>query len=569
MFIDVIPNRHSPPAVLLRESHREGKNVTKTTLANLSMLPLDCIEALRLALRGIKLAPQEQAFAVERSLPYGHVRAVLDSMRWLKIDTLLSKKACRERSLVMAMMAQQLLSPCSKLAMTRQWVSSTLGDDLGVADANENDLYAALDWLLARKVDIERKLASRHMMEGGRVLFDVSSSSYHGSKCPLARFGYNRDGDKLPSIVYDLLTNDQGVPVAVDTYPGNTADPVTVPDQVEKLRIQFGLERVVLVGDRGMLTQTRIKNLREHPGLGWISALRGPDIRQLADTGDLTMSLFDSRNLAEINSDEFPGERLIVCYNPLLAEDRKRTRTELLDAAAKDLEAIVVRVKKRTRKSMKADEIGLATGKVIQHRKMGRHFIFTIEDGRFEFAKKTEQIELESQLDGIYIIRTSEPAGTITSSDAVRAYKSLGQVEQAFRCIKEAGLHIRPIRHRTEDHVRAHVFLCMLTYYVMWHMRKALSTILFQDDSLDSDRWTRDPVAKAQPSRTAREKKITKQNSEGWPVHSFQTLMDELATQCRNTCRVSEGPNAVRFSMLTEPTPFQSHVFGLLATIKP
>jgi hypothetical protein len=566
MFIDVVPNRNSPPAILLRESRREGNRVVKTTLANLSMLPAESVEALRLSLRGIKLAPAEDSFAVERSRPHGHVQAVLEVMRTLKVDALLGSRPCRERDLVMAMMTQQLLTPCSKLAMTRQWRTTTLAERLGVGDANENELYAALDWLLARKQRIEQKLAKRHLDEGGRVLFDVSSSSYHGHACPLARYGYNRDGERLPSIVYGLLTDGRGIPIAVDIYPGNTGDPTTVPDQVEKLRMQFGLERVVLVGDRGMLTQTQIQALHEYPGLGWISALRSGAVRELVESGALQLSLFDTRNLAEITSDDFPGERLMACFNPLLAEDRKRTRDELLEVTQQDLERIAVQVNRRTKKPMTADEIGIAVGKVIQRRKMGKHFILTIEDGRFEYARHYENIEQEARLDGIYILRTGEPPEAISSEDTVRTYKSLGQVEQAFRCIKGAGLRIRPIHHRTEDHVKAHVFLCMLAYYVHWHMRKALSSVLFQDDALDEVRWTRDPVAKAHSSPEAKTKKQIKANQEGWPLHNFQSLMNELATQCKNTCRAGQAENAVHFELTTEPTPFQAHVHTLLAT---
>jgi hypothetical protein len=564
MYIDIVPNRKSPPAVLLRRDHRENGKTVKTTVANLSACPPEAIEALRMALRGVKLVPNEGVFHVERSIPHGHVQAVLGTMRKLGMDQLLASRPCRERDLVMAMIAQRLLDPCSKLATTRQWHATSLARELGVEDADANALYDAMDWLQKRQARIEMKLAKRHLEEGARVLFDVSSSSYHGRTCLLAVYGYNRDGQKLPSIVYGLLTDAAGRPVAVDVYPGNTGDPSTVPDQVEKLRERFGLERVVMVGDRGMLTQTQIDALREHPGLGWISALRFTAIRGLAEQGAFQPSLFDQQNLAEITSADYPGERLVVCYNPLLAEDRKRTRNELLDATQARLDKAVAEIGRRTNKPMTADEIGVKVGKFINRHKMGKHFTLIIADNQLQFERNEQSIRREADLDGIYIIRTSESRDALSAQDTVRTYKSLGQVEQAFRCMKSIDLQVRPIRHRNEAHVRAHIFICMLAYYVQWHMRKSLSPVLFQDDELDADRWTRDPVAKAEPSETAKDKKRAKQTDDGWPVHSLSTLLTDLATRCKNTCRTGEGKTAIRFEQLTEPTPFQEHVFTLL-----
>ena len=562
MYIDIVPNRNSPPAVLLRQAQREGGKVVKKTIANLSKCPPEAIAALRLALRGVELVPKEDFFAVERSVPHGHVQAVLGLMRKLGVDALLASRPCRERDLVMAMIAQRLLEPCSKLATTRLWHTTTLAQELGVQDADANELYDALDWLLQRQRRIEKKLAKRHLEDGAVVLFDVSSSSYHGRTCPLAQRGYNRDGEKLPSIVYGLLTDGEGRPVAVDVYPGNTGDPSTVPDQVEKLRERFGLERVVLVGDRGMLTQTQIDALREHPGLGWISALRFTAIRDLAEGGAFQLPLFDSQNLAEITSKDYPGERLVVCFNPLLAEDRKRTRGELLGATEARLGKIAAEVARRTNKKMTVDEIGVKVGKVINRHKVGKHFELTIEDNLLRFERN--EASMEARLDGIYIIRTSESADALSAENTVRTYKSLGQVEQAFRCMKSIDLRVRPIRHRNEAHVRAHIFLCMLAYYVEWHLRKALSSVLFQDDELDAARWSRDPVAKAEPSESARAKKRAKKTVDGWPVHSLRTLLSELGTRCKNTCRVGESKRAIRFEQLTEPTALQQHVFGLL-----
>ena len=564
MYIDVVPNRKSKPAILLREGWREGKRTPKRTIANLSHWPDEDVEALRLLLKGKKLLPKDEVFSIERSTPHGHVQAVLGVMRKLGVDTLLASRSCRERDLVMAMIAQRLLDPCSKLATTRLWHTTTLAQELDVEDADANELYAAMDWLVKGQGRIEKKLAKRHLEEGAVVLFDVSSSSYHGRTCPLAQRGYNRDGQKLRSIVYGLLADGKGRPVAIDVYPGNTGDPSTVPDQVGKLRERFGLERVVLVGDRGMLTQTQIDALREHPGLGWISALRFSAIRDLAEEGAFQLPLFDTQNLAEITSEKYPGERLMVCFNPLLAEDRKRTREELLVATEARLAKIAGEVTRRTRKKMTADEIGVKVGKIINRCKVGKHFELTIEDDLLRFARNTESIARETQIDGIYIVRTSEDAHTLTAQDTVRTYKSLGQVEQAFRCMKGVDLRVRPIRHRDEAHVRAHIFLCMLAYYVEWHMRKALSPVLFQDDELDEDRWRRDPVAKAEASQSVREKKRAKKTIDGWPVHSLTTLLSELGTRCKNTCRAGEGKQPLRFEQLTETSPFQQHVFDLL-----
>jgi len=564
MYIDIVPNRNSPPAILLRESKRVGKKTVKTTIANLSNCPMEAVEAFRMALRGTPMVPKEDIFHIERSMPHGHIQAVLGVMRNLGIDQLLASRPSKQRDLVLAMIAQRIVKPCSKLATTRQWHATTLAEELKIEDADANGLYDALDWLLIRQSRIEKKLAKRRLQEGAKVLFDVSSSSYHGRCCILATYGYNRDGEKLPSIVYGLLTDEAGCPVAIDVYPGNTADPKTVPDQVDKLRERFGLERVVLVGDRGMLTQTQIETLKKYPGLGWISALRFSAIRDLAEAEAFEPSLFDQYGLAEIRSDMYPGERLMVCYNPWLSEDRKRTRKELLEATEVHLTKLVAQVARRTKKPMAADEIGLRAGKIINRHKMGKHFHLKIEDNSLSFERDAESIRREADIDGIYIVRTSEDSDSLSSEDTVRTYKSLGQVEQAFRCMKSIDIQVRPIRHRTEAHVRAHIFLCMLAYYVQWHMRKALSSVLFQDDQLDVDRWTRDAVAKAKPSERAKAKKRTKSTPEGWPVHSFETLLSHLATRCRNTCRTGEGKRMIRFDQLTEPTPFQSHIFKLL-----
>ena len=564
MYVDDVPNRNSRPAILLRESRRQGKKTLKKTLANMTDWPQDLVATIRLALKGETMVPKNGLFAIERSLPHGHVEAVLGTIRALGLEDLIASKRGRERDLVMAMIVQRLIDPCSKLATTRQWHDTTLAEELRVVDASEDELYAALDWLLKRQERIENKLAGKHLHEGAVVLYDLTSSTYYGRACPLAAYGKNRDGTPELCIAYGLLADREGRPISVDVYEGNTGDPTTVPDQVEKLRARFGLSRVVLVGDRGMLTDTQIETLRKHRGLGWISALRSEAIRGLVDGGALQLSLFDEQNLAEITSADFPGERLMACHNPLLAEDRKRTRHELLDETEKRLKKIVAEVRRRTKKPLKADEIGVKVGKVINHYKMGKHFKLTIEDHRFDFERDEPSISREADLDGLYVLRTSEARKDFSKEDTVRTYKSLSQVEQAFRCLKGVDLRVRPIHHRTPDHVRAHVFLCMLAYYVEWHLRRALAPVLFEDEELDEARTTRDPVAKAEPSESVKRKKATLLTPDGWPVQSFQTLMRTLGTRCRNKCRAGNNKTYATFYELTEPTPFQAHVFHLL-----
>jgi len=565
MYIDKVPNRNSPPAILLRKAWREGRKIRKKTLDNLSKWPPEKVESLRRVLRGETLVPVGEAFAVERSLPHGHVEAVLGTIGKLGLDRLIASKRCRERDLVVAMVAEQLIHPCSKLATTRLWHTTTLAQELKVEDADEDELYEAMDWLLRRQGRIEKKLAERHLSEGSLVLYDVTSSYYEGRTCPLVRFGYDRDGKKgSPVIVYGVLTDEDGRPIAVDVYPGDTGDPTTVPDQVEKLQQRFGLSRVVLVGDRGMLTQTQIGHLKEHPGLGWISALRSRSIRKLVEGGELQMSLFDQKNLAEISSPDYPGERLIVCFNPLLADERRRKRQELLAATEKALEKVANQVARRTRKPMRKDEIGVKVGKVLNRFKVGKHFRLKIEEGVFEWYRCEQPIRREEALDGIYVIRTSEPKERLSAEDAVRKYKSLAQVERAFRTLKGLEIRVRPIRHRNEVRVRAHVFICMLTYYVEWHMRKAMAPMLFDDEELDEQRKKRDPVAPARQSASAKRKKTTRLTPDSFPVHSFETLLRELATRCRNRCRIKSDPSCPTFRQLTEPTPLQARVLHSL-----
>jgi transposase len=565
MYIERVPNRNSRPAILLREGWREGKKTRKRTIANLTNWPEEKVEAFRLLLSGEPMVSARETFVVERTVPHGHVEAVLGTIKRLGLDSIIFSKRCRERDLVVAMIAERLIHPCSKLATTRFWHTTTLAEELSVADADEDDLYEAMDWLLARQGRIEKKLAARHLLEGSLVLYDVTSSYYEGRTCPLARFGHNRDSKKGKLIiVYGLLTDEAGRPVAVEVYPGNTGDPSTVPNQVEKLREHFGLRRVVLVGDRGMLTQTQIDKLKDYPGLGWISALRSHAIRKLVNSGSLQMSLFDEKNLAEIHSPEFSDERLVACYNPILAEERQKKREKLLSATEKGLEKIAKEVARRTKTPLDKAEIGKKVGKAINRYKVGKHFAVIIEDGAFSFSRKEESIRRESELDGIYVIRTSESAKRISAEDTVRSYKRLEQVESAIRCMKGIDLLVRPIHHRTEDHVRAHIFLCMLAYYVEYHMRKALAPLLFDDEELDERRKRRDPVKTAKPSASAKRKKTVRLTPDGLKVHSFQTLLAELATRSRNRCRVKSDPAGPIFYELTEPTPLQKRAFRLL-----
>jgi transposase len=551
--------------ILLRRSFREGKAVKHETLGNLSHLPERLIDIVRRSLLGEEFASSDERFRILRSLPHGHVQAVLGMISKLGLDSFLASKPSRQRSLVVAMIAERLLFPASKLATTRHWRSTTLAEELGVADASVDELYQALDWLLTRQQAIESQLAGQHLAERALVLYDVSSSFYEGHTCPLARYGHDRDGKKgLPIIVYGLLTDGDGRPVAVDVYPGNTGDPKTVPDQVDKLRERFGLQRVVLAGDRGMLTQTQIDNLKAHPGLGWISALRSQDIQALLADGCWQRSLFDEVNLAEITSSDFPDERLIACYNPLLEERRRSKRTSLLERTEKELARLAAAVSRRTKKPLTQTEIALRAGRVVNRWKMAKHFQLTIADGVFRWARCQDAIAREEQLDGIYVIRTSEPKRRLSSADSVRCYKRLALVERAFRSLKGIDLMVRPIFHRVEPRVRAHIFLCMLAYYVEWHMRQAWAPLLFADEELEEDRARRDPVKPAESSATAQAKKKTRQNAAGQEVHSFRTLLAELATRCRNTCQVTAASTEASFEQLTEATPLQSEAMQLL-----
>ena len=550
----------------LRRTFRQDGKVQHETLGNLSDLPLHVIDLISRSLKGETFVPAADAFHITRSLPHGHVEAVLKMIRKLALEDLVASEPSRRRDLVIAMIAERLLFPSSKLANTRHWHDSTLAEELDVADATENQLYDAMDWLLQRQSAIERKLAKRHLTDGAMVLYDVTSSYYEGKTCPLARFGHDRDGTTgCPIIVYGTLTDADGRPVAVQVYPGNTGDPTTVPDQVEALTKRFGLSRVVLVGDRGMLTQTQIDVLKQHPGLGWISAPRSGSIRRLLADGLLVRSDLEARRLAEITSPEFPGERLVACYNPQLAEQRRQKRQDLLAATQAELEALATSVARSAGVPEAAAEIGVRAGKIINHYKMAKHFTLTIRDGHLGWARKEEAIKHEELLDGIYVIRTSEPTEHLTAADSVRSYKRLALVEQAFRCVKGIDLLVRPIHHRTAERVRAHILLCLLAYYVEWHLRRAWEPLLFEDEELAEDRRRRDPVAPARASTSTRRKKTTHMTPSGLPVQSFRTLMAHLGTRCRNTCMVSADPNQTPFHQVTEADALQAEALRLIA----
>jgi transposase len=552
---------------LLRRSYREDGIVKNETLGNLSHLPDALIDIIRRSLQGESFVPLGRAFEVVRSRAHGPVQAVALTLQRLGFASVLASKPCRERDLVLAMVASRILAPHTKLATTRWWHTTTLAEDFGVADASEDDLYGAMDWLLARQDRIQKKLAARHLHEGGLVLYDLSSSYFEGSSCPLAKLGYSRDGKKgLLQVNYGLLTDARGCPVAVSVYEGNVTDSLTLMPEVTRLREDFGIERLVLVGDRGMISNKAIDELRESEGIAWITALKSVSIRALVEQGQLQLDLFDERNLLELSSPDYPGERLVACRNPELAKLRTHKREELLSATEHNLEKIKARVD--AGKLVGRDEIGLRVGKVINQYKMAKHFELAIGENTFTFARKSAAIAAEAALDGIYIIRTSVPPMQMDSAGCVRNYKSLANVERAFRSLKTIDLKVRPIHHRTADRVRAHIFLCMLAYYVEWHMREAWAPLMFADTD-QAAKASRDPVAPAKRSKAALAKAARHTLDDGTPAHSFATLLDELATIVRNTCRTpNAGPDAPTFEVLTTPNAKQQRVFDLLQQIR-
>jgi hypothetical protein len=568
MYIEAVPNRNSPPAILLRESYRHEGKVRKRTLCNLSDWSPAHIAGLRGVLKGGTVIPAGQdAFTVTRSLPHGHVAAALGTARKIGLDRLLGADGDRCRDLVLALLIGRILDPVSKLAAARtlspDTASSSLGAALDLGAVADDELYAALDWLLERQPAIEAALAKRHLQNGTLVLYDVSSSYLEGRCCPLAKRGYDRDGKKgMLQIVYGLLCAPDGCPVAIEVFNGNTADPMTLAPQIDKLKQRFGLTHVVLVGDRGLITEARIGADIKSAGLDWITALRGPAIKDLLNSGIIQLTLFDTGDMASITAPDFPGERLVVCRNPDLAAERARKREELLTATEKDLAVIKTRVERKPLRG--TAEIALAVGEVFNTHKMRKHFDPTITDDAFSFARKSAEIAAEAATDGLYVVRTSLAEATLGDADTVRSYKSLSLVERAFRCIKTVDLHVRPVYHWLEGRVRAHVFLCMLAYYLEWHMRQRLAPMLFDDtDPEEAEARRRSVVAPAQQSKAAIKKQTTGMTPDGLPVHSFRTLLADLATLARNTIITAINPN-YPLSVVTRPTPVQQKAFDLL-----
>jgi Transposase DDE domain len=543
---------------LLRRSYREGGKVKNETLANLSHLPDEVIELIRGALRGRRYLDAEGVFAIERSLPAGHMRAALSMARRLELGRLLDRAPSRERDLCLAMICQQALRPGSKLQAARALKQTTLGDELDVAGASEDDLYAALDWLIERQARIEDRLARRHLRDGEVVLYDVSSSYFEGRSCPLAKLGYSRDQRRgTLQIVYGLLCDRPGRPIAVEVFTGELHDDKTLPAQIEKLKHRFGLKTVIVVCDRGVVTKANLELMAETDGVGWITALKAPQVKRLVASGALQLSLFDEQNLAEISAPEdYPGERLVVCRNPLVAHERARKREELLAATERGLEQIQARVERGTLRG--ADQIGLAVGPALKRYRVKKHFELEITDTSLSYRRKSAQIDAEAALDGFYVLRTSVPAQALPSDEVVRTYKGLEQVERAFGTLKGPELEIRPIHHRLEDRVRAHVLLCMLAYYLTWHLRQAWAPLLFKDEQPPT---APDPVAKASRSPAAQRKAQTKRTANGEPCHSYRSLIAELATQTRNTIRLPDAQ--ATFDKLSEPTPLQARALDL------
>ena len=569
MYVVKVPNRGSPPAVLLRESYREDGKVKNRTLANLSAWPEAKVDALSRVLKGQPpAAALDGAFEITRSLPHGHVAAVLGTLRELGLEELIDPVPSRSRDLVTAMTVAQVIDPGSKLAIARglrdATAASSLGEVLGVGGCDEDHLYAAMDYLHARQDRIQDALAARHLAGGTLVLYDVSSAAFEGRTCPLGAVGHPKDGVRgRLQIVYGLLTSPEGIPVAIEVFQGSTGDPKTVASQVDKVKDRFGITRVVLVGDRGMLTAARLREDVRPAGLDWITALRAPQVKNLARDGALQLTLFDQTDLAETTSPDFPGERLVACMNPFLEAERARKRESLLAATEADLEKIAAACARARRPLRGKDKVALRAGKVLNRRKVAKHFIIDIGDDQFSYRRNQDSITAEAALDGIYVLRTSVGPGDLDTPDVVSSYKALAQVERAFRAFS-TDLDIRPIRHRTEDRVRAHVFLRMLSYYVTWHMHARLAPLLFTDDDKPAARAARpSPVAPAARSPRALAKAAAKRTDDGLPVHSSASLLADLATICLNTIAPAD-PALPGFRLVTTPTPLQRQALDLL-----
>jgi hypothetical protein len=569
MYVARVPNRGSPPAILLRESYREAGKVKNRTLANLSSWPEAKVEALSRVLKGQPpAAALDGAFEITRSLPHGHVAAVLGTARQLGLEELIDPEPSRCRDLVTAMAVAQVIAPGSKLAIARglrdATAASSLGEVLGLGSCDEDDLYTAMDWLRARQERIEDALAARHLAGGTLVLYDVSSAAFEGRTCPLGAVGHPKDGVRgRLQIVYGLLTSKEGIPVAIEVFQGNTGDPKTVASQVDKVKDRFGITRVVLVGDRGMLTAARLREDVRPAQLDWITALRAPQVKKLVRDGDLQLTLFDVQDLAEITSPDFPGERLVACMNPFLEAERARKRESLLAATEADLEKIAAACARARRPLRGQDKIALRLDRVLNRRKVGKHFVIDIGEDRFSYHRNQDSIAAEAKLDGIYVLRTSVDAGDLEPGEVVSSYKALAQVERAFRAFS-TDLDIRPIRHRTEDRVRAHVFLRMLSYYITWHMHARLAPVLFTDDDKPAAQAARSsPVAPAARSPRALAKAAAKRTDDDLPAHSFGSLLADLATICLNTIAPAD-PALPGFRLVTTPTTLQRRALDLL-----
>ena len=568
MYIDIVPNRGSPPAILLRESIRDGKRVRKRTIANLSALPIEQAEMIRRVLKGEKLGPLESALEVVGSSAHGHVAAVLTAMRRVGFDKLVDAKPSRERDLVAAMVAGRIIAPeASKLGLTRAWADTTLPDELGIADADEDELYAAMDWLQERQGAIEKRLARRHLKAGGLVLFDLTSSYFEGVTCPLAKLGYSRDGKPgTLQVNWGLLTDARGCPVAVSVFEGSTGDPKTLLAQVEKMRASFGIDRLVMAGDRGMISNVQIDAMRTLGGVDWITALKSGAIRKLADGGALQLGLFDERNLNAFTHEDFPDERLIACRNPDLARLRAAKRNDLIAATTVELDKVAAMV--TSGRLQGRAKIGVRVGSVINKYKVAKHFDLTIEDASFRYSLKAEQIAAEAALDGLYVIRTSVPESDMSAQAAVLNYKRLAEIERGFRTLKGIDLSVRPIRHRLEDRVKAHILLSMLAYYVQWHMIEAWAPLTFMDEAGPDAARMRDPVAPARRSDAALAKVHTRRLADGTPAMSFTRLLAHMATIVRNTMRAASARiGEATFTLTTRPNPKQQQALDLLANI--
>lgn len=555
---------------LLRRSYREDGKVKHETLGNISHLPPDLIETIRGRLSGE--LPPEGPWEIERNIPHGHVALVLGVLRDIGLDSIIGSKPCRERDLCIAMIVSRIINPGSKLACSRslkpETATNSISRELDLGDLKDNELYEALDWLYSRQNRIENKLAKMHLQNGTLLLYDLSGSYYTGEVSGIVQFGHNRDQKKgHPQIVYGLLCNKEGCPISIEVFAGNTADPNTVKNQIKKVRDRFGLTHVVMVGDRGMLTSKRIdEEMRGVEGLDWISALRNDAIKKLAEQEVFSPSLFDETDLAEVTSPDFPDERLIICRNPLLASRRAHTRAALLEKTESELQKVVTATNREKRALRGKDKIGLRVGRTLEKCGMSKHFTIDIKETSFTFERNEEKIEAEAKLDGIYIVRTSLDEKTMAAPETVLAYKNLARVERAFRSMKQIDLKVRPIYHRLDDRIKAHVFLCMLAYYLEWNIRQRIKPVLFEDEDRETVESERDSVVAPAPrSMKATAKESTKRNEDGWPVHSFQTLLTDLGTLCLNEVKVESGSpdSAGSFVVKTQPTAFQAHVLNL------